>query len=86
MSCCPRGPRLSLTERHRMRVRYAGGRPVVITGPVTGTAYRFSGLERVQPVDPRDAVAFLRVPLFRFEGIVAGHGEPTADPRGRGDG
>lgn len=53
-----------------MKVRYNGGRPIAITGPVTGTGYRFSGIARLQIVDPRDAVAIVRNPLFRLEGIV----------------
>ena len=59
-----------MTERHRMRVRYAGGRPLLIKGPATGTSYRFSGLDRVQLVDPRDAVSIVRNRLFRIEGVV----------------
>jgi hypothetical protein len=53
-----------------MKVRYGGGRSVIVKGPVTGTDYRFSGIERLQLVDPRDAVAIVRHPLFRVEGIV----------------
>jgi len=53
-----------------MRVRYNGGRPVVVKGPVTGTSYPFSGMDRLQLVDPRDAVAIVRNLLFRIDGIV----------------
>ena len=53
-----------------MRVRYGGGRQVVVRGPVTGIDYSFSGIERVQLVDPRDAIALARNPLFRIEGVV----------------
>jgi hypothetical protein len=53
-----------------MRVRYSGGRPVLVKGPVTGQSYQFSGMDRVQLVDPRDAVAILRDPQFRMEAIV----------------
>ena len=70
MSCCPQ-PLGALTERHRMKVRYGGGRPVLIKGPATGNDYRFSGVERLQLIDPRDAIAMVRNPLFRIEGIVA---------------
>lgn len=71
MTCCQDSiAPAPLTERHRMKVRYAGGRPVLVTGPVTGTAYRFSGLERLQLIDPRDAFALVRSPLFRIEGII----------------
>jgi hypothetical protein len=53
-----------------MKIRYGGGRSVVVKGPVTGVDYRFSGLERLRLVDPRDAVQILRNPLFRVEAIV----------------
>lgn len=70
MSCCGGTQTAPLTDRHRMRVRYLGGRPVEVQGPVTGRRYRFSGRERLQLVDPRDAVAIARNRLFRIEGIV----------------
>lgn len=70
MSCCGRTMTAPLSERHRMRVRYLGGRPVDVKGPVTGSHYRFSGLDRNQLVDPRDATAIARNKLFRIEGIV----------------
>jgi hypothetical protein len=71
MGCCPQNNKTApLNERHRMRVRYSGGRPVIVKGSVTGTSYQFSGIERLQLVDPRDAVAIVRNPLFRIEGIV----------------
>ena len=69
MSCCP-GSTAPLSQRHRMKIRYGGGRPVVVKGPVTGVDYRFSGLERLRLVDPRDAVQIIRNPLFRVEGLV----------------
>ena len=55
MSCCSEGT-AALNGRHRMRVRYGGGRPVLVKGPVTGHDYHFSGSARLQLVDPRDAV------------------------------
>ena len=70
MSCCGGTATAPLNERHRMRVRYLGGRPVVLKGPVTGVEYRFSGSERDQLVDPRDAIMITRDRLFRIEGIV----------------
>ncbi len=69
MSCCPQTA-ATLTARQRLRVRYGGGRPIVIRGPVTTNEYRFSGLQRVQLVDPRDAVAIARSPVFRIEAVV----------------
>jgi hypothetical protein len=53
-----------------MKVHYSGGRSVVVKGPATGAEYRFSGLDRVQLVDPRDAVQIARNLLFRVEGVV----------------
>jgi hypothetical protein len=70
MNCCNQTPTAPMTKRHRMRVRYGGGRAIVITGPVTGTSYYFSGLDRVQLVDPRDAVLITRTAVFRIEGVV----------------
>ena len=81
MSCCPQGT-AQMTERHRMRVRYSGGRPVLVRGPVTGSDYRFSGVERLQLVDPRDAVAIARNPSFRIEGVVE-MSPAEAEPSGR---
>ena len=69
MSCCPQTA-AQLTDRHRMKVHYGGGRPVVVKGPATSTDYRFSGLERLQLVDPRDAIAIVRNPLFRIVGVT----------------
>ena len=69
MGCCGQTGIGILSERHRMRVRYGGGRPIVVRGPVTGAEYRFSGRDRVQFVDPRDAAAIVRDRLFRVEGV-----------------
>ena len=70
MRCCGQNRTAPMNERHRMRVRYDGGRPVVVKGPVTGLSYSFSGTDRVQLVDPRDAVAIVQNHLFRVESIV----------------
>ena len=70
MSCCGQGRTAPLSDRHRIRVRYVGGRPVVVTGPVTGASYAFSGTDRVKLVDPRDAASIVRSPMFRAEGLV----------------
>jgi hypothetical protein len=47
-------------------LHYTGSQPTVIHGPVTGTIYRFSHLEPVQSVDPRDAVDLLADRQFRL--------------------
>jgi hypothetical protein len=53
-----------------MRVRYGGTDSVLVRGPVTGADYRFSRVEDSQLVEPRDAVALVRNPLFRIVGVV----------------
>ena len=70
MTCCGETRIAPLTDRHRLRVRYLGGRPIDVQGPVTGTSYRFSGSDRLQLVDPRDAVSIARNRAFRIEGVV----------------
>jgi len=46
---------------------YYKGQPMVnVLGPVTGSAYRFSSVQPVQPVDLRDARYLLASPLFRL--------------------
>jgi len=71
VSCCESAPVTHpLSSRHRLRVRYYGGRPIEVTGPVTGTRFRFSGKQPLHLVDPRDAVQFSRNRLFRLEGLV----------------
>jgi hypothetical protein len=66
MGCCSGTQTAPMTERHRMKVHYAGGRPIVVTGPFSKSQYRFSGMERDQLVDPRDAVMIVKNPLFRI--------------------
>lgn len=70
MSCCGRIQTSPMTNRHRVRVHYSGARTVVITGPVTGSSYRFSGTNRSALLDPRDAVVFAQMRLFRIDGVV----------------
>jgi hypothetical protein len=65
-------PAVVLSEGDRLRVRYVGDRPVTITGPVTGARYSFSEHQRNVPVDPRDALALIKVRDFRVEGIEKG--------------
>lgn len=68
-SCC--GTALApLTDQHRMEVRYFGGRPIEVTGPATGSIYRFSGKAPLQLVDPRDAIQLNRSRAFRVERIL----------------
>ena len=78
-SCCGGAAAAPLSDRHRVRLRYQGGRPIEARGPATGAVYRFSGLDRQQLVDPRDAVALLRSSAFRFDGVVEVAENSTAD-------
>jgi hypothetical protein len=74
-----------LGEHHRLKVTYRGGRAVIVTGPATGKQYRFSGIARLQLVHPSDAVALIRNPLFRIEGIAvvpASDGASARDDEG----
>src|SRR5262249_6551499 len=69
MSCC-RQTVAPLSEGHRLKIVYRGGRAGIVTGPATGRQYRFSGLTRVLLVHPGDAVALIRDPMFHIEGAV----------------
>lgn len=75
MGCCGQTTgRLSISQADidaglKLRVEYSGGRTVKITGSATGATYVFSGLQRVQDVDPRDAPALLRDARFKLAGV-----------------
>lgn len=49
-----------------LNLHYKGHPQVNVRGPVTGSAYTFSSVKPVQPVDPRDAIYLLASPLFRL--------------------
>jgi len=51
-------------------VEYAGGRTVTVVGSATGRHYTFSGMDRLQRVDPRDASALLRQRAFRLKRVI----------------
>jgi hypothetical protein len=51
-------------------VEYAGGRTLTVVGAVTGRRYTFSGLDRLQPVDPRDAGVLSRQRVFRLKRVI----------------
>lgn len=77
MSCCGQGRagRVTISQRDidnglALELEYGGGRSVEVTGEITGRAYRFSGLQRVGAVDPRDAPALLRNPAFRLKRVI----------------
>ena len=47
-----------------LHLRYAGESQMCVQGSVTGNVYEFSPIQRVQPVDPRDARFLLGSQLF----------------------
>jgi len=47
-----------------LNLQYTGQPPVIVHGPVTGSAYEFTCGESVKPVDLRDARFLLANPLF----------------------
>lgn len=63
----------TVSDGRTLRVRYAGGRPMTVTGPVTGNRYEFSGRNRVRDVDPRDAAVIVRHSHFRIEADGRNH-------------
>jgi len=77
MGCCGKtaAGRLTISQKDidsglAFEIEYAGGRTVTIKGPATGKSYVFSGLQRIQRVDPRDAMAILRDRHFRLRGVA----------------
>jgi hypothetical protein len=46
------------------------GRTVTVVGAVTGRRYTFSGVDRLQRVDPRDASVLLRQRAFRLKRVI----------------
>jgi hypothetical protein len=63
---------MEIDEGLVLLVEYSGGRTVMLSGHMTGKQYVFSGLQRVQDVDPRDAPGILRERTFRLKGIKRG--------------
>lgn len=49
---------------YRVNVEYLGRLEIAVSGTVTGTLYRFSPVQPVQQVDPRDAFYLLASGLF----------------------
>jgi hypothetical protein len=80
MSCCGGGVRGAIRQEDIDRglafeIEYAGGRTVTVIGSVTKRPYTFSGLDRLQAVDPRDAAALLRERVFRVRRVI----QPAAE-------
>jgi hypothetical protein len=79
MACCGESGagRLTITQKEideglALQIEYSGGRTVTVSGPATGKQYVFSGLQRMQDVDPRDAPGILRDRIFRLKGLKKG--------------
>jgi hypothetical protein len=51
-------------QKVALDLHYKGQPTVIVRGPVTGSAYEFSSVQPVQPVDLRDARFLLANPLF----------------------
>jgi hypothetical protein len=58
-------PGLTGPTHSSVSLRYLERSPILVRGPATGREYSFSGTHPVQPVDARDAEAFLRTRFFR---------------------
>ncbi len=75
MSCCSDSRRGVIRQEDIERglafeVEYAGGRTVTVVGEATGRRYTFSGVDRLQRVDPRDARVLLRQRVFRLKRVI----------------
>lgn len=80
MSCCGGDSRPVIRQEDiehglEFEIEYAGGRTVTVAGAVTGRAYTFSGVNRFQRVDPRDAGPLLRERVFRLKRVI----QPTTN-------
>jgi len=85
MSCCGQDTgRLVINQRDidaglALELEYSGGRTVTVTGPLTGKSYSFSGLHRLEAVDPRDAMGILRDSRFRLKRVIQPKRETSSD-------
>ena len=75
MSCCGGAGRAVIRQEDLERglqfeIEYAGGRTITVVGAVTGRQYTFSGTDRLQRVDARDASALVRQRVFRLKRIT----------------
>jgi hypothetical protein len=75
VSCCGERKRAVIRQEDLDRglafeIEYAGARTITVIGAVTGQPYTFSGLYRLQRVDPRDAGALLRERVFRLKRVI----------------
>lgn len=75
MSCCRETGRAVIRQEEidrglQFEVEYAGGRTIAVVGAITGRPYKFSGTDRLQRVDPRDAATLLRQRVFRLKRVI----------------
>ena len=69
--CCGRNKPISATPRPQPSVRgtemftYVGQTALTVTGPATGTVYRFAAPGARLRVDARDATALRKLPMLR---------------------
>jgi hypothetical protein len=75
VSCCGKASTAVIRQEDIDRglafeIEYAGARTVTVIGAVTGQRYTFSGTNRLQQVDPRDARALLRERAFRLKRVI----------------
>jgi hypothetical protein len=54
------------TQNAVLNLHYEGHPLMNVRGPITGSAYTFSSVQPVQPVDQKDARYLLASPLFRL--------------------
>ena len=72
--CCGRNKPISATPRPQPPARgtemftYLGRTALTVTGPATGTVYRFAAPGARLRVDARDATALRKVPVLRAGG------------------
>jgi hypothetical protein len=75
VSCC-RGAAAGMIRQGEIdqglvfEIEYAGGRTITVIGATTRRRYTFSGLDRLQHVDPRDAAGLLRERVFRLNRVI----------------
>ena len=85
MSCCGQSAgRLVVNQKDidaglALELEYSGGKTVTVTGPLTGRSYTFSGLHRLEAVDPRDAMGILRDSRFRLKRVIQPRRETKGD-------
>lgn len=76
MSCCGENTNSAAISQDEIdrglsfEIEYAGARTITVIGHATRTRYVFSGVNRLQRVDPRDAGLLLRERVFRLKRVI----------------